>query len=234
MAEGRVEQIYDQLKQMAVAFRFRPGDRLNEGALARELGVSRTPLREALNRLVAEKMIDFRPGTGFFCRTLDAKTIFDLYELRGILEVSAVHLACERASDAEISTLRDALHATGIEVGGLTIAAACARDEAFHIGIARLSGNEILLAQLEGINERTRYIRWIRMSLGKVRKSKGEHKKIMQAMMKRNPELAGELLQRHIAKRMDQITEAVREGISSIYMDAPDVLSNRVFEEGEE
>ncbi len=67
MSEGRVEALYNKLKDMAVDFRIRPGERINEVALARELDASRTPLREALNRLVAERLIDFNPGKGFFC-----------------------------------------------------------------------------------------------------------------------------------------------------------------------
>ncbi|WP_210311639.1 GntR family transcriptional regulator, partial [Brucella endophytica] len=66
MSEGRVEALYAQLKEMTVNFRLRPGERLNEVMLARELDASRTPLREALNRLVAEQLIDFQPGKGFF------------------------------------------------------------------------------------------------------------------------------------------------------------------------
>jgi len=233
MSETRVEDIYGRLKQMAVGFRLRPGDRLNEGALSREMGVSRTPLREALNRLVAEKLVDFRPGAGFFCRELDARTIFDLYELRQVIECAAARAACARASDADLHDLGEALHATGIEVAGLTIAEACARDEDFHIGIARLGGNAVLVATLKRINERIRYIRWVRLSLGALRTSKSEHVRIMQALAARDADLAATVMGAHIAKRMDQITDAVRHGISSIYMDQPGALADRMLS-GEE
>jgi DNA-binding GntR family transcriptional regulator len=233
MAEGRVEDIYDRLKQMAVTFRLRPGDRLNEVALSRELGVSRTPLREALNRLVAEKMFDFQPGAGFFCRELDAKTVFDLYELRETLECTAVRLACERASDDDLKALQDELYSTGIDVTGLTVAEACDRDEAFHVAIARLSGNAVLTAQLERINERIRYVRWVSMSMGKLRKSKSEHVAVMEALLARDADRASEVLGRHIAKRLDQVTEGVRQGISNIYMNTVDELATQVLLEEE-
>ena len=93
MSEGRVEALYIRLKERAVNFEFRPGERINEGAIARELDASRTPLREALNRLVAERLIAFRPGQGFFCRALDSRTIFELYEMRAVIEVAAVRRA---------------------------------------------------------------------------------------------------------------------------------------------
>ena len=107
MTETRVADIYDQIKAKSAGFGIRPGTRINEGALARELNVSRTPVREALNRLVAEQLIDFRPGTGFFCRPLDPQDMFDLYEMRNIVETAAVRLAVLRARDihnwAEVS-----------------------------------------------------------------------------------------------------------------------------------
>lgn len=231
MSEGRVEDIYEQLKAKAVGFDLRPGDRLNEGALARALGVSRTPLREALNRLVAEGLFDFRSGQGFYCRALDAQTIFDLYELRAILETAAIRLACARAGDADLAALHQMLHRTGLEVRGLTIAEACGRDEAFHMEIARLGGNAVMCAQLQRINERIRYIRWVSLSMGKLRRSKDEHIRIMAALQARDADTAADTINTHIGRRMDQITEAVRHGISNIYMDQPGALAEQVITE---
>ncbi|WP_170759816.1 GntR family transcriptional regulator [Ruegeria lacuscaerulensis] len=231
MAGPRVDEIYEQVKAMAVSFRLRPGDRLNEVALSKELGVSRTPLREALNRLVAERMFDFRPGLGFFCRPLDAKSVFDLFELRQIIEVAAVRSACEKATDTELQALHDELYATGIDITGLTVEEAVNRDEAFHLGIAKLSGNAELLESLRRINERIRYIRWISMSLDRVQRSKEEHKRVMQALMERDADGAAEALSRHIAKRMDQVQDAVRHGISNIYMEGSEDISARIIEE---
>ena len=231
MSEGRVEDIYQRLKAKAVAFHLRPGDRLNEGALAKEFGVSRTPLREALNRLVAEKFFEFRAGAGFFCRGLEAQEIFDLYEMRRILEVASVRAACERATDGELLALNAALYERGLEIAGLTVAEACARDEAFHMGIAGLAGNEVVIEHLERINERTRFIRWIEMSQ-RIARSKEQHKVIMAALLERDAERAADELAAHIDKRMDQILNAVREGIANIYMDGTAVLSEQVLGEG--
>lgn len=112
------------------------------------------------------------------------------------------------------------------------MAEACARDEAFHLGVARLSGNAVLLGQLERINERIRYVRWVSMSMGKIRKSKDEHVQVMQALLNRNAELAEDLLGEHISKRMDEVIDVVRHGISTIYMDSVDDLSGMVLTEG--
>ncbi|NOD86629.1 GntR family transcriptional regulator [Ruegeria sp. HKCCD6119] len=233
MAGPRVDDIYDQVKAMAVSFRLRPGDRLNEVALSRDLGVSRTPLREALNRLVAERLFDFRPGQGFFCRPLDAQSVFDLFELRQIIESAAARSACTKATDEGLQRLRDELYETGIDITGLTIEEAVARDEAFHLGIARLSGNMELLQTLTRINERIRYIRWISMSMDRVQKSKDEHKHVMQALLDRDADEAARVLAAHITKRMDQVQDAVRHGITNIYMEGAEDISTRIVEEAQ-
>jgi len=231
MSGGQVHDIYTKLKQLAVGYRLRPGDRLNEVALSKELGVSRTPLREALNRLVAENLFEFRPGQGFFCRSLDAQTVFDLYECRQITEAAAVRIACDRADDADLRALRDELFARGIETAGLTVAEACARDEAFHVGIAKLTGNQVLVSQLERLNERIRYIRWISMADNRLQKSKSEHIALADALVARDADEAERIVTAHIAKRMDEVVEVVRHGITSIYMDHEGDPSERVIEE---
>ncbi|MGJ8573257.1 MAG: GntR family transcriptional regulator [Hoeflea sp.] len=226
MSEGRVEALYSRLKEMTVNFGIRPGDRLNEVALARELDASRTPLREALNRLVAEQLIEFRPGKGFFCRDLNARTIYDLYELREAVECAAVRRSCERATDAQIAHLKDQLYSTGLSYVGKTIREVTDNDEAFHIGVAELSGNAEFVHQLRQINERIRFIRWVDMA-ARVMGTKGEHKKIMQAIEARDADAAATLMRQHIVKRMDQIVAAVKEGYSSIYVSGPEELFER-------
>lgn len=230
MSETRVEDIYTRLKAMVVGFGIRPGERLNEVALSRDLGGSRTPLREALNRLMAERLVEFRPGAGFFCRALEPQAIYDLYELRKILETSAVMLACQRADADGLARLHEETLGRGLDITGLTVAEAAERDEAFHLGIARLTGNGELVAQLQTINDRIRFIRWVNMA-ARVAASKREHLAVLEALMHRDADRAGDLLAAHISQRMDQVVAAVKEGITNIYMAGPDELMARVLEE---
>jgi DNA-binding GntR family transcriptional regulator len=101
-----VNDLYEQLKEMAVLYTIRPGERVNELELAEKFDVSRTPLREALNRLVAESLLNFVPNRGFFVRELHRQDIFDLFELRRSIEASAVQLAVERADIKDVRALR--------------------------------------------------------------------------------------------------------------------------------
>lgn len=224
-----MSETYDRIKSMVVGFVLRPGERLNESALSKQLGVSRTPLREALNRLVAEGFIEARPGEGFFGRKLDAEGVHDLYDLREALEVAAVERACRRAGDDDLATLNDWLEAEGMDVTGLTVAEACARDEGFHVKIAELSGNPLLAASLKGVNEKIRYLRWVQMDEDRLKSTKAGHREVMQALMARDASAAAAAMREHIARRMDQINDAVSKGIANIYMDQTDALTGRIL-----
>src|SRR5579872_5463731 len=105
---------------MAISYVLRPGERLNEIELSKRLGVSRTPLREALNRLSMEGFLRFLPGRGFYSRELNPKEIFDLFELRKAVEISGVRLSVQRAKAEQIEAVDRFLSETGPEVGGRT------------------------------------------------------------------------------------------------------------------
>ncbi|MCC2113122.1 MAG: GntR family transcriptional regulator [Hyphomicrobiales bacterium] len=214
---SNAERLYEAVRDMAIAFDLKPGERIVEGALAEQLGASRTPLREALNRLVAENYVVFRPGVGFFCRDLDPKEIFDLYELRLILEAAAADLACARADDAEIADViaRHQSWITGYAAS--TTQELVANDEAFHEDIASLSGNRELVLRLRNINGRIRFVRWIDAD-AHLATTRGEHGKLLEALKRRDKEACRNTLFNHIAKRQDQVMDAVRACLSRIYM----------------
>ena len=231
-ATTNVGRIEDAVRRMAIAYEFLPGERINEGALARQLGASRTPVREALNRLLTDGLIQFRPGQGFFCRTLDAKEIFDLYELRLILETSAVRLACERASDEALAAVVADYSAHGAKAAGKSIEALVEDDERFHLAVAALSGNGELAKRLGKINERIRFARWIDMD-DRLPYTRGEHEALVAALSRRDAEACVEVLSAHIGKRLDQIVSVVRRGISRLYVpDIPDIPTSGTDETG--
>src|SRR3546814_21118123 len=88
------QRAYVALRAMAMSYRFQPGQRLNEGELARELDISRTPLREAMHRLVSEGLLALVSGRGFFALPLEVKEVFDLYEGRYGLELAIMVTEC--------------------------------------------------------------------------------------------------------------------------------------------
>jgi DNA-binding GntR family transcriptional regulator len=213
-----VDRVHGQLSAMAISFAFKPGERLNEVALAKQLGVSRTPLREALNRLNSEGLLRYLPGKGFFCRDLDVQEIFALYELRKAIEVAAVRLSIARAQDAEIDALLAFLDATGPDPGERTPVELVELDEAFHEGLMHLSDNAEMVRVLRNVNARIRFVRWIDMDRGDRRHTQLEHREIVQALQRRDEATCAALLEKHIDRRVDQITSAIKEGYAQIYM----------------
>src|SRR5262245_32353606 len=125
------DRVYESLRNMAIAFKFKPGERLTELDIAERFSVSRTPVREALNRLVNEGFL-VADGRGFAVRDLDPKECFDLYELRLALECTAVRLAVQRASDEDLSRLSQMAKRANREPADCTVERIVELDEQFH------------------------------------------------------------------------------------------------------
>jgi DNA-binding GntR family transcriptional regulator len=216
--ESFVDRVYEQLKAMSVSYEFKPGEKLNEGEIARRLGVSRTPLREALNRLNMEGFLRFLPGKGFYCRELDPREIFDLYELRKSIETSAVQLSVQRAKDDEITALLQFLDGTGPEAGTRSTIELVELDETFHERLMAMCGNTEMLRLLRNVNARIRFVRWIDMDRGDRRLTQAEHREMLLSLQIRNLGSCVAIVEKHIDRRIDQITAAIKEGYAQIYM----------------
>lgn len=151
--------VYNDLVHLISSGRYPAGSRLDEQQIAVELGVSRTPLREAISKLVKDGLIEHRPYRGNFLRLFTAKEVFDLYEVRKALESLSVRLAMSRLSGAAVAELKEilseidgALKAGDLEAYGLA-------DQRFHGAIAELSGNETLITTLEKLSGQVQVIR---------------------------------------------------------------------------
>jgi len=214
---SRAESLYIIVKDMAILFKFKPGERINEVDLAQKLGASRTPLREALNRLVAEGFLESKQGRGFFCRELKPREMFELYQFRAVLEVAAVRLACEQATEQDVAELARFLDETGPEEGGRSSEQLVELDEFFHESVVKLSRNMEMCKTLENINARIKYFRWVDMDAQRA-VTQSEHRAVVEALMARDADLAAHHMNEHIARRLDQITAAVKESYSRIYL----------------
>lgn len=216
-----VESIYQQVRVMAAAFEFKPEERINESELSKTLGVSRTPLREALNRLVAEGLLTVQDGKGFFCRSLVPEQLVHLYELRQAIESEACLRAVERASDAQIASVFDFLDSVAPIYDSKSSAQEIVRlDEEFHLSIASLSGNGELVSALQNINERLRYVRWISMRK-KVDITHAAHLSILQLLAARDGQACVAQMRSHISKSTEEARDTVRTAYSQIYVPGP-------------
>lgn len=216
--QSNVDRLTAQLRRMAANFEIKPEERIVEGEMAKRLSVSRTPLREALNRLVSEGYLTNTGGRGFFCRALTPERILDLYGARAALECEALRLAVTRASEADIAALSATLDTAASGADRLDL---LEMDEAFHLGLTQLSGNTELTRLLENINGRIRYVRMIGVNAGDgVTAQLAAHRRIVQALQARDLDAALHALRSHIELRTEDATQAVRTAFSEIYVRA--------------
>lgn len=228
MSEGRVEKLYSTIRQMTVDFRLRPGERVNEVTLARQLEASRTPLREALNRLAAEGFIDFVGGRGFFCRKLTIEEVTDLYQLRMAIEPFCARAAAENPDPVALSKLSEFLSHTQ-DSTKWSLEQVVAFDERFHMDIAQMTGNKALIHTLSNINARIRFFRWVDMH-SKRQRTQSEHSDILSAIAAGTPDRAFDLMQAHISARRDEIADALKECFSKLFIE-PDFIEPKFVED---
>lgn len=222
-SQGTVEWAYLQLREMAENYAFKPDARVNEGELARHLETSRTPLREALNRLVAEGYMTFRSGKGFFCRSLNPAEIMHLYEARAAIECETVKLAAQRADPAELAQLEAFLDETEARYQpGKAPEELVRLDEEFHMRLAALTGNSELVRLLDNMNGRLYYVRLVDLKAlsrdgSQEMVSTRAHRGILEAVKNKDVEAAQISMRLHIERRLESITEIVRNAFAELY-----------------
>ncbi len=200
------EQVYAQLKAQMHDFALVPGDRFSEAELGTRLGVSRTPVREALFRLRNEGLLDVESKSGWFVRPIDFDKLEQLYDLRIVLETASVARLCARIEPApELDALKAAWLVpaserltSGREVGAL--------DEQFHATLVRAAGNEEIARVHWDVTERIRIIRRLDFTRAdRIEATYVEHAKILRSVIQRKPDAAQMLLRSHIEQSKAEV-----------------------------
>ena len=200
------EQVYAELKSQMHDFRLVPGDRFSEAEIGTRLGVSRTPVREALFRLRNEGLLDVESKSGWFVRPIDFGKLEQLYDLRVILELASVARLCSRTdTPAPLDELKT--HwlvpqaerlADGREVGLL--------DEQFHATLVRAAGNDEIARVHWDVTERIRIIRRLDFTRAdRIDATYTEHGKILRAVIQRKADQAQLLLRTHIEQSKAEV-----------------------------
>lgn len=213
----RGEDVLSRLRDMAIFYEFKPGEKLNETELAQQLGVSRTPVREALMALAYEGFLE-PAGRGYVRRRLDVKEINDLYELRLGIEKNCCSLAVLRASDEQITALQAYLDHSRSVPDDVSATELVKLDEGFHLRLAEMSGNAELVKLMQWVSQRIRFIRWISMDIGVRATTQEQHQELLNALKSRDTEKILVLISSHISLRQEQILAAVTKGLAHIYL----------------
>lgn len=206
------EIVFETLRSAILSGEFSPGERLMEIQLAEEMGVSRTPVREAIRKLELEGLVVMVPRKGAYVAGLSLKDVADVFEIRSSLEGLAGALAAERITDEEIEQLERILvqiKEAGRENDVETI---IQKDVEFHDILFRASRNEKLVQILNNLREQIHCFRTASLkNEERFKEMFYEHKKIVEALADRDAERAQKLVQEHIENVENNVMQTLRK-----------------------
>jgi len=195
---SRADFVYESLRDAISDGRIAGGERVREEDVARNLGVSRTPVREALQRLHQRGILILGPGRGFVVAQLSHGQVLELYAMREILEGSAARFAALHASADEIATLyelQEQLRTADDDMLHVSL------NRRFHQAIYEAAHNRYLMQTLESLNDSFALLRSSTFRLPhRTRDSDEERRRIIAAIEKRDPDLAEKEAREHIVQ----------------------------------
>lgn len=206
------QAVYDALVELIVTRALRPGDHLIESELATQLGVSRQPVREALQRLQSEGWVDLRPAQGAFVHVPTTRQADDLLVVRGLLERESARLAARHATPQDVERLWALQREGERSLAADDEEGLVAANAALHAEVVRLSANEFL-AELLGLADRR--VRWYYAAIARPRGADAweEHAALIDAIAAGDEERAAQTMSAH--------TERTRESYHQLLGTAP-------------
>lgn len=200
------EAAYVHLRQAILEARLLPGERIAEPALAEQLGVSRTPVREALQRLSQEGLIELTPAKGARVRVVGVKEVQEVYQVRAIIEAEAARLCALKRSVEVIESLKQTL----LSLDALPTQAAheaVRLDMAFHAQMVAACGNRVLEQVFLDLRARLALIRAYSRDLSQ----SPEHWQVLLALQQ-SPDAAAQAAKDHVLHFMEIVVERIKEG----------------------
>ncbi|GAA4535788.1 GntR family transcriptional regulator [Amycolatopsis samaneae] len=202
--------VYEALAELIVNRTLEPGQHLVEADLAEYLGVSRQPVREALQRLQTEGWVDLRPAQGAFVHLPTDEEADHLLGVRSVLEAYSARLAAGQAGPEDVKRLWE-LHHEGIEaLADDDIEAVVAANSSLHAFVTELSGNSVLAEMIALVDRR---VRWYYTPIARPRGHDAwhEHAQLIEAIAAKDPVVAEEIMTRHTERTRQAFHDRPRE-----------------------
>jgi GntR family transcriptional regulator, rspAB operon transcriptional repressor len=190
---------YEAIKHRIITCAFRPGEYINELQLSALLKIGRTPVHQALDRLMIEGMVEVIPRKGVIVKPVSLNEVLQIIEVRLINEPFGARLAAEHANDADLAALADVLKRAKNWATLRNIENMMLLDREFHLLIARAAKNDVLMELLRSLHERS--LRFWFISLGddlQLRRVNDEHHAVLDAIAARNKAAATAAMRAHI------------------------------------
>ena len=192
------DQVFEHLETDILSGKYKIGESLTESKLSLELGVSRTPIREALRRLEQEHLIEEAPK-GMVVVGIGEKDLADIFEIRGALEGKAAKMAAENYTDEQLSIVREALEFQEFYLGKQDPDRIKSMDSRFHETIYKMSGSTIFYDVLMPLHKKILKYRKASVSdSSRAAASVSEHRAIYEALLARDAQLAERLISEHL------------------------------------
>jgi len=206
------EVIFTTLREAIIMGELKPGQRLMEVQLAEKMGVSRTPVREAIRKLELEGLVNMIPRKGAHVARLSIKDIIDVLEVRASLDGLATALAAERITDDELRELKHVLTQFENYVEKDNLSNIIKKDVEFHDVIYRASKNDRLIQIVNNLREQVYRFRVIYLKdFSSTKEVIKEHMEIYEATMEKDPVAAREAAKSHIRNQEMMIINAIRK-----------------------
>lgn len=207
--------VFETMRDAIITQVLKPGERLMEIQLADEMGVSRTPVREAIRKLELEGLVVMVPRKGAYVAGVSMKDIHEVYEVRSALEMLAVTLAAERITEEELDALeRQVLRESEEEdrQDGSDLNNIIYIDSSFHDIIYQAAHNQRLVQFVNILQEQLQRFRAASLARpGRSKTALEEHKQIVEALSERNGELAAKLAREHIENAENAMIASMEE-----------------------
>ena len=203
--------VFNTLRQAILRGELKPGERLMEIQLANKLGVSRTPIREAIRKLELEGLVLMIPRRGAVVAEITEKSLHDVLEVRGALEELAVDLACDRITEEDIERLREAAKEFEEVSKNDDVTALAEADVKFHDIIYLATENQRLIQLLYNLREQMYRYRVEYLKRQEVHVTLfAEHEHIIECIVKHDKVEAKRAISTHIDNQMISVTDTIR------------------------
>ena len=204
-SQGFVEEVFQLIRADLMSLRIPPDTRISIDSLAREIGVSQTPIREALSMLEAMGLVTKRHFVGYCSAPqLNRKQIDELYEVRLLVEPYAARCAAERMGDAELQRLQKLAESMQPGESRTSYDRFADEDSELHNMIALGSGNALIQESLARLHSHLHIFR-LRFHSEVTKEAYGEHAKLVDALVERDPARAEAAMREHIQKSYERM-----------------------------
>jgi len=193
------DQAYEKIKHEIITLGFRPGEYLNEAQVSKRFRIGRTPVRQALNRLMLEGMVDVIPRKGVIVKAVSLDDVVQTIDVRIVNETYCAKLAVARADESDIAELTRILDESDKAIAASDSVRQMMLDRDFHNALSRAARNAVLAECIRTLHDRS--LRFWFISLGDPVHHvavKQEHRAILDAIKARDPEAAGTAVRSHI------------------------------------